>query len=60
MDLREWASRSARRGRLSDSSLVSGKVIGDSERDKFLSVWADKVVLAGWSRLKKKNKLNRL
>lgn len=58
MNLKEWAARSSRRGKLSDSSLVSGGAIGDSEKIKFVSVWSDKNVLSLWSKSKKK--LNRL
>ncbi len=58
MDLREWSAHSKRRGKLSDSSLLSGKTIGDSEKDKFMSLWVDKEVLSKWSKSKKK--LNRL
>lgn len=58
MNLKEWAARSSRRGRLSDSSLLSGSVIGDSEKSKFVSVWTDSSVLSTWSKSKKR--LNRL
>lgn len=56
MNLKEWVTSSKRKGRLSDSSLLSGASIGDSEKSRFVSIWSDAKVLAIWS----DNKIKRI
>lgn len=61
MKLSEWFRVSKRvkgvsGSRLSDSVVLSGDRLGDSEKDLFISVWIDSKVLESW----KVRKLNRL
>ena len=56
MNLKEWFTSSKRKGKLSDSSLLSGASIGDSEKYRFVSIWSDAKVLAIWS----DNKIKRI
>lgn len=61
MKLSDWFRLSKRvkgvsGSRLSDSVVLSGDRLGDSEKSLFVSVWTDSKVLDSW----KTNKLNRI